>query len=54
MTLVDVAPVQEYKDVMDMNFFGCVRLIHRILPLMKKQQSGRIINVSSVYGLFGL
>jgi short-subunit dehydrogenase len=36
------------------NFFGLVSLTQKILPLMRKNKSGMIINISSVGGLMGL
>lgn len=39
--------------VMDVNFFGTVRCVKAVLPQMREQGSGRIINVSSVGGLVG-
>lgn len=35
---------------MDVNLFGMVRLTQLVLPVMRKQGNGRIINVSSVAG----
>jgi NAD(P)-dependent dehydrogenase (short-subunit alcohol dehydrogenase family) len=40
----------EFKAVMETNFFGVVRCIKGILPQMRKNRSGCIINVSSVAG----
>lgn len=38
---------------MNVNFFGNVNALKAVLPIMKKQRSGRIVSVSSVLGLFG-
>ena len=36
------------------NVFGVFRLLRAIIPSMKKNKKGRIINISSAGGLFGL
>ena len=39
--------------MMDTNYWGVVRCTRAVLPAMKKQKSGRIINVTSIAGLLG-
>ena len=45
--------MEEIHQVMDVNFYGPVRCIKAVLPVMREQRSGHIINISSVGGLVG-
>lgn len=42
-----------YQAVFDVNYFGAVRLVKAVLPLMERQQSGRFLLVSSGVGIMG-
>lgn len=46
-------PIAEAKYQFEVNVFGLARLIQLVLPHMRKQKSGRIINISSIGGSFG-
>jgi NAD(P)-dependent dehydrogenase (short-subunit alcohol dehydrogenase family) len=47
---VEERPLEEFKKEMDTNYFGTLRCIKAVLPVMRKRKSGCIINVSSVAG----
>jgi NAD(P)-dependent dehydrogenase (short-subunit alcohol dehydrogenase family) len=50
--LEDLA-IEELKSQYETNLFGLIRVTQAVLPAMRKQGSGRIINVSSGAGIFG-
>lgn len=47
------ATEEELQWVTDVNYHGVVRCTNAVLPQMRKQKSGQIINVTSVGGLVG-
>ena len=50
---VEDVSVDEFKSQFDTNFFSVIRLIQEVGPTMRKQGSGKIINISSVAGRIG-
>ena|SRR5690348_1777731 len=44
---VEEVPLAEFRRVMETNYFGVLRCIQAILPSMRKQRDGHIINVST-------
>jgi NAD(P)-dependent dehydrogenase (short-subunit alcohol dehydrogenase family) len=51
---IEEIPEEEIKGVFETNFFGPVRVIKAVLPQMRKQNSGLIINVTSIAAYMGL
>jgi len=45
---------KRFKDVMDTNFYGVVNVTRAALPIMRKQKSGCILQISSVGGRLAL
>lgn len=51
---IEEIPESEIKGVFETNFYGPVRMIKAVLPQMRKQQSGLVINVTSIAAYMGL
>ena len=51
-TVEDVS-IDEFKEQFETNFFSIIRLIQKVAPIMRKQGSGNIVNISSVAGRIG-
>ncbi|OBK35365.1 short-chain dehydrogenase/reductase [Mycobacterium sp. 1245111.1] len=43
--------IAQTQKLFDLNVFGVIRMTNAVLPHMRKQGSGRIINISSIFGL---
>lgn len=51
---IENTTIEEAKAQFETNYFGVVRMIRAIVPHMKKNGKGLIINISSMGGLIGL
>ena len=49
---VEDVPIDEARRQFEVNVFGLARLVQLVTPHMRAQQSGRIINISSIGGKF--
>ena len=47
---IENVPLEEARRQLEVNVFGLARLTQLVLPYMRKQRSGRIINTSSIAG----
>jgi NAD(P)-dependent dehydrogenase (short-subunit alcohol dehydrogenase family) len=47
---VEEVPLAEFRRVMETNYFGVLRCIQAVLPGMRKQGDGHIVNVSTIGG----
>lgn len=51
---VEEIPDEEIKKAFAINYLGPLRVIKAVLPIMRKQHRGMIINITSVAGYMGL
>ena len=47
-------PMEEIKNNFDTNFFGPIAVMKAVLPQMRQQKSGLIVNITSIAGYMGL
>ena len=45
--------MEKVRNIIEINLFGVIRLTKKVLPIMKKQNSGHLLTVSSVAGIQG-
>lgn len=51
---IEDTPTNEMRNVFNTNLFGAIDVMKAVLPYMRKQKSGLIINVTSIAGYMGL
>ncbi|HET7361413.1 MAG TPA: SDR family oxidoreductase [Salinimicrobium sp.] len=51
---IEETPDEEIKKAFDTNYFGPLNVIKEVLPGMRKNKSGLIINITSIAGYMGL
>jgi NAD(P)-dependent dehydrogenase (short-subunit alcohol dehydrogenase family) len=54
MGAVEDLSIDDFKSQFETNFFGVIRVTKEVIPIMRNQRNGNIINVSSVGGKIGL
>ncbi|WPB55915.1 oxidoreductase [Xylophilus sp. GOD-11R] len=54
MAVAEATPVDKYRAMFEVNFFGLVEMTKAVLPIMRRQRSGHIINLSSKAGFIGV
>src|SRR5262249_12641204 len=48
---VEESDEAEVRRMFEIDFFGLARMIHAVLPGMRKRRTGHVINISSIAGL---
>lgn len=51
---IEETPEEEIKKAFETNYFGPINMIKAVLPQMRKQSGGLIINITSIAGYMGL
>ena len=51
---IEDTPTDEMRAVFNTNLFGAIDVMKAVLPQMRKQKSGTIVNVTSIAGYMGL
>jgi uncharacterized protein len=51
---VEEMPMEDLQRMMAVNVYGALNAMHAVLPIMRKQKSGNIVNISSLAGRRGI
>ncbi|MDV7187328.1 SDR family oxidoreductase [Lutibacter sp. TH_r2] len=51
---IEETPTEEMRNVFETNFFGAIEVMKAVIPQMRKQKDGLIVNVTSIAGYMGL
>lgn len=51
--MCELVAITDWKKQFETNFFGVVHLTQKVIPYMRKQKKGKIINIGSISGRFG-
>jgi 3-dehydrosphinganine reductase len=49
----DTFPLEDFRRIMDVNYFGALHCIRAVLPYFNRNGGGRIVNIASLGGKFG-
>ena len=47
---VEETPLEEVRTIFETNYFGCVQMLLAVVPIMREQRAGHIVNMSSLAG----
>ncbi|XP_072028494.1 retinol dehydrogenase 8-like [Amphiura filiformis] len=50
----ETGPMQTFYDIMEVNYFGSVRMTKTVVPYMKEKRCGRILQFSSILGFHAI
>jgi short-subunit dehydrogenase len=51
---IEIAPLEDIRLQMETNYMGVINTIKTVLPAMRSQRKGTLVNISSIGGLIGL